>query len=74
MEVIDPVIYFSPNVTQFYDMNGLTAAFRDARITMKADTYQGRYKQSCADPEEGRGSGPPPPLESHKNIGFLESS
>ena len=42
MEVIDPVIYFSPNVTQFYDMNGLTAAFRDARITMKADTYQGR--------------------------------
>ena len=29
---------------------------------------------SCADPEGGRGSGPPPPLENFKNIGLLSST
>lgn len=33
MAVIDPVIYFTPTVTQFYDMNGLTAAFRETSIS-----------------------------------------
>ena len=66
MEVIDPVIYFSPNVTQFYDMNGLTAAFRDARITMKADTYQGRYKSHARIQRRAGGPDPPPPLENYK--------
>lgn len=32
MAVIDPMIYFNPNVTQFYDMNGLTAALRETTI------------------------------------------
>ena len=42
MEVIDQVVYYRPNVTQFYDMNGLTAAFRDTSITVKTETYQGK--------------------------------
>ena len=30
---------------------------------------------SCADPEVGTGgSGPPPPLKNHKNIGFLSNT
>ena len=27
-----------------------------------------------ADPEGGRGSGPPPPLKNNKNIGFLSNT
>ena len=44
MAVIDPVIYFTPNVTQFYDMNGLTAAFRETTINNNIPIKQPAYQ------------------------------
>ena len=39
MAVIDSLVYYSPNVTQFYDMNGLTAALRETSISVKPASY-----------------------------------
>ena len=36
--------------------------------------YEYLCQAAWADPEGGQGSGPPPPLKNHKNIGFLSNT